>query len=88
MMFQFCGRHVLTVGDPVAVQDMLVTKNAHVDKTELFERVVKSLFGNSFLFSLSDEVWKTKRKAMAHAFYKNRLVAMLQVFKDQINETQ
>ena len=77
MMFQFCGRHVLCVGDPVAVQDMMVTKNAHIDKTELFERVVKSLFGNSFLFSQSDEVWKAKRKAMAHAFYKNRLIVML-----------
>ena len=77
MLLQLSGRLVLSVGDPVAVQDMLVTKNAQIDKTWMFERVLKSLFGNSFLFSQSDEVWKAKRKAMAHAFYKNRLVVML-----------
>lgn len=88
MNFYVAGRHHLSIEDPVIVQDMMVSKNAQLDKTGIFERTLKNLIGNSFLFSQSDEVWKTKRKAMAHAFYKNRLVVMLDVFKKQIDEAQ
>ena len=82
------GKLNLSIGDPVAIQDMLVTNGALCDKTGLFERVFSHLLGNSFLFSRGDELWKQKRKAVAHAFYKNRLIDMLDVFKVQINETQ
>ena len=69
----------LFVGDPAIVQEMLVTKNAQIDKTGAFEGVFKNLFGRSFIFGKSDELWKIKRKATAHAFYKDRLVHMLDV---------
>ena len=67
---------------------MVVTNGSLCDKSGLFERVFSHLLGNSFLFSKGDEVWKSKRKAVAHAFYKNRLIDMLNVFKVQIHETQ
>ena len=67
---------------------MLATKNAILDKTGMIERVLKNLFGKSFLFSVSDDAWRSKRKALAHAFYKNRLVIMLDAFKSQINDAQ
>ena len=44
----------------------------------------KDMLGNSFLFSKGDDVWKAKRKAISHAFYKDRLDNMLDVLKDQI----
>lgn len=65
-----------------------MTKNAQIDKTGSFEGIFKSFFGNSFIFSQSNELWKSKRKATAHAFYKDRLVHMLEVLKDQVLEAQ
>ena len=65
------------VSDPKVVQDMVVTKNAQIDKTGVFEGIFKNFFGSSFLFSKSDDVWKAKRKGVAHAFYKDKLLVML-----------
>ena len=42
------------------------------------------LIGNSFIFSHNDERWKAKRKACAHAFYKERLVQMIEVLKEKV----
>lgn len=68
------GSVQLFVGDPAIVQDMLVTKNAQIDKTGQFEGIFKNFFGSSFLFSKTDEIWKLKRKGLAHAFYKDKLM--------------
>ena len=67
---------------------MLVTKNALIDKTGAWEGFFKNLFGKSFLFSKSDDLWKKKRQATSHAFYKERLVHMLDVLKETLLETQ
>ena len=48
----------LMIADPVVIQDLLVTKNALFDKTGLFARIFKNFFGNSFLFSVGDDIWK------------------------------
>ena len=40
------------------------------------------LLGSSLLFGPGDEDWRRKRKACAHAFYKDRLRVMLDVLKD------
>ena len=65
-----------------------MTKNAICDKTGKFEGLFKNLFGNSFLFSKGDEKWKAKRRASAHAFYKERLVHMLDSLKEKVFEKQ
>ena len=82
------GRINLFIADPAAVQDMIVTKNAQIDKTGEFEAAFLNIFGRSFLFSKTDDHWKEKRKACAHAFYKDRLVHMLDVLKEQLLQTQ
>ena len=61
---------------------MMVTKNAELDKTGLFEGVFKNFFGSSFLYSKTDEAWKAKRKGVAHAFYKDRIMVLLEHLKD------
>ena len=71
----------LIINDPVIIQDMMVTKNAQIDKLATNEMTFKNLFGNTFLFSPSDDVWKTKRKGLAHAFYKDKLSSMLENLK-------
>ncbi len=74
----------LFVSDPEMAYDLLVTKNSLFDKTGIVKGVFSKIMGNSFLFSSADEDWKAKRKACAHAFYKERLVHMLEVFKDKM----
>ena len=72
---------MLFIGGPKAVQDLMITKNALLDKTEVQEQVFKNFFGNSFLFSKGDDLWRAKRRATAHAFYKDRLCLMLDALK-------
>ena len=48
--------------------------------------VFSKLIGKSFLFSPADEDWKAKRKACAHAFYKERLVHMVEILKEKLEE--
>ena len=81
------GSITLFVSDPEVIKDMVATKNAQIDKTGIFEGVFKNFFGSSFVFSKSDDLWKTKRKATAHAFYKDRLVHMLDALRDLILKT-
>jgi len=82
-MMNVAGGLELVVSDPVVIQDILATKNAYLEKTDTFQGVFKPLFGNAFLFNKTDEQWKQKRKACAHAFYKDRLVHMLDVLRDE-----
>ena len=65
---------------------MVATKNALIDKAGAGEAYLKNLFNKSIVFSKTDETWKSKRKASAHAFYKERLVNMLDVLKDIVLE--
>ena len=46
----------------------------------------KDYFGESFLFSKTNQNWKAKRTAIAHAFYKDRMKTMLDVLKEKIEE--
>ena len=80
------SRVKLYVADPEMVQDLWVRKNSIFDKTGMWEGLFSKLLGNSFLFSRADEVWKAKRKACAHAFYKERMVHMLEVLKDKLDD--
>ena len=45
----------LLISDPNIVQEMMVNKNAQLDKTGQFIGIFKNFFGNSFLFSKSDD---------------------------------
>ena len=80
---------MLFIGDPEVVQDMLVAKNAILDKTGLMAGMFTNFFGNSFLFSKTDARWREKRKGAAHAFYKDKLVVMIeQTLKSHIKQLQ
>ena len=65
----------------------MVTKNALTDKTLEYYLMFENILGQSFIFSRNDEVWKMKRKALAHAFYKDRLDSMLETLKVKTIET-
>lgn len=76
----------LIISDPEIVMDLYNSKNGISDKDGMTELMFKELIGNSFIFSMNDDRWKEKRKACAHAFYKERLNLMLEVLKDKVIE--
>ena len=53
-----------------------------MDKSGAVADAWKNLMGDSFLMSKSDKKWETKRKGLANAFFKPRLLVMLEKFKD------
>lgn len=86
VVVNFGGNVHMMVSDPDMIQDLLVQKNALYDKTGTLEGVFSKLMGESFLFSRATESWKAKRKACAHAFYKERLVHMIEVLKEKLHD--
>ena len=72
----------LLVSDPVIVQEMMTSKNALVDKTGIYEMIFKNFFGRFFLYTKSDERWKSQRKGLLSAFYKDKLLLMVEQLKD------
>ena len=55
----------------------------HQDGGLLFSYII----GQSFIYSKNDEIWSAKRKACAHAFYKERLISMLDTLRVKLIET-
>ena len=82
--FGVFNQQYVFIQDPEVVQDAFTFKNQELDKTEQNGLYFKPILGESFLFSQTDEHWKAKRKACAHAFYKDRLTLMLDTLKEQI----
>lgn len=87
VVYNLGGQVTIAVSDPEMVQDLLGAKNNIFDKTGTIMGVTSKLMGESFLFSPADEAWRAKRKACAHAFYKERLVHMIEVLKDKLDES-
>ena len=71
--------------DPELVQELFVSKNQLTEKSDLSDTIFKDLLGSSFLFSKGDKIWKAKRQAVAHAFYKDQLKVMMEVLKSKID---
>ena len=85
MITHSMGTPFWLVSDMDVIQEFATTKNDKIDKLGSDEVMLREFLGKSFLFSKGDEVWKAKRKACAHAFYKDKLDAMLEVLKGQTN---
>ena len=77
-----CGVPTLKISDPAVMQDLYTTCNSLTDKRGMAKDLLYPLFGEAILFSKNDEKWKVYRKSVAHIFYKDRLVDMMQTFKD------
>ena len=82
----FCNMGAINifVADPEIVKELFTVKNNLIDKEGLSHVRMEPLLGNSLLFCKTDELWKAKRKACAHAFYKDRLALMMDTFLDMI----
>ena len=72
----------MNIQDPSLVSELYTTKNHLVDKNGELRDWTTDLMGESFLFSKNDAVWKVKRQACSHAFYKEKLLDMVEVMKE------
>jgi hypothetical protein len=71
----------LIVRDPKMLDEIYVTKNKYFDKFNTVRTLLYPLMGDSILLSESSETWSNKRKALSHAFYKDKLISMLETVK-------
>ena len=82
--FNFLSQVSIKISDPVIVQELYTTYNNLTDKRGQARDLLSPMLGDSILFSKNDEIWKTRRKAISHAFYKDKISHMLEVFKDTV----
>jgi cytochrome P450 len=68
---------ILVISDPDIIEELYVTKNKFFDKNIRLENQFKCLFGAGTVFSKSNELQAEKRKHLSVAFYRERMVKML-----------
>ena len=86
LLWSVMNVQVLGIVDPDMVQDIFVTKNKLVDKTGVMQQAMEDMAPSAFIFQKGDDSWSQKRKACAHAFYKERLEKMMCVLKEKLNQ--
>ena len=79
VLFFFGSNPVLLVHDEKVTQDCFVKYNKHFTKNGRFKTWMYDLVGDSISFSPSDETWSTKRKHLSAAFYKEKMVKMIDI---------
>ena len=65
------------VNDPAIVQDIYVKYNKYFDKRGRSKDQFKDFFGEGVFLLESNEMWREKRKHLTAAFYKEKMIAML-----------
>jgi cytochrome P450 len=76
----------LFIRDPVLLNELYVTKNKFFDKFDLTRNLFYPLMGDSILLSSSSDQWNQKRKSLSAAFYKDKLLKMLELVKQCMTE--
>mmetsp|Transcript_9768 Transcript_9768/g.9552 ORF Transcript_9768/g.9552 Transcript_9768/m.9552 type:complete len:106 (-) Transcript_9768:147-464(-) len=76
----------ISVTSAEVAQDCYVKYNSSFDKDPMMKYAMEPLMGDSTLFEASTETWAHKRKALGSAFYKNKLIKMLEIVKVILNE--
>ena len=77
----------MNIHDPKIVEAMYTTKNKYFDKHPLIKDLAFVLTGESILFTKTTENWKTSRKAISPAFYKGKLIQMMDIAKGAMRKT-
>ncbi|CDW76171.1 cytochrome family subfamily polypeptide 55 precursor [Stylonychia lemnae] len=68
---------MLVITDPDFVFESFTTKNKYFDKFPRSYHINKKIFGESILFTASDEIQALKRKHLSSAFYKDKMQSQL-----------
>jgi hypothetical protein len=67
------------IKDPELVSEIYGPKNKYTEKDGFIHNYLKELIGDSIVFSPSNDLWKEKRKKLSLAFYKDKMIKMLEI---------
>ena len=81
------GKPITLVQDPEVIADMYNKHNANLDKNKYIAEILDTYFRDTFITMPTNESWKTRRKAIGHMFFKQRLQIMAEVFKQHVNNS-
>ena len=66
---------------------MYTTKNKYFTKHPIIGEVLHDLTGDSILFSPTSTEWRSRRKALSPAFYKMKLIQMIEIARESMRFT-
>lgn len=75
---------VILVSSPQVLEAIYTVNSKYLSKHELSRNILMPLFGKSILLAESTPEWSKRRKAIAPAFYKGKLIKMLEIVKDTV----
>ena len=74
----------LTCSDPNVVQELMTSKSYAIDKDKQAPALTWWFMGEGIVFSPMNEAYKAQRKHLAHAFYKDQMHDMQEIFKQTL----
>ena len=77
----------LIISDPTIVEAMYTTKNKYFDKHPIIKELSYCLTGDSILFSETSSEWRARRKTVSPAFYKGKLLKMIEIARESVKIT-
>ena len=74
----------LLISDPVIVEAMYTTKNKFFNKHPMMKNLLYPMTGDSMLFAETSAEWRNRRKTIAPAFYKGKLLKMIEIARESV----
>ena len=74
----------LFISDPLIAEAMYTTKNKYFDKHPIMRNLMYVLTGDSILLSTTSTEWRARRKAISPAFYKGKLIKMVEIARQSV----
>ena len=75
---------LLIINKPQPLSDIFINKSMYVDKEEMIKMQFKPFLGESSLLIKASEEQVRMRKLIGSAFYKDKLLKMVEVIKDLV----
>lgn len=69
----------LTIADPNFLQEFYTTKNKYYDNHERLKEMFYDFLRESFVMAKTTEITIAKRKSVSSAFYKSKMMKMLNI---------
>lgn len=77
---------ILLINSPEYLTDIFINKAKFIDKSELIKQQMSVLLGDSSLMMVSNDEQARKRKMISTAFYKDKLLVMVETIKKLVAE--
>ena len=83
----FTGGTCILLSDSAVVEAMYTTKNKYFNKHPIIKDLTNCLLGKSILFAETSKEWKEARKTLSPAFYKGKLLGMIEIARDSMKKS-